>query len=133
MTFKELYQYKDLKAEIVEEENRLAELRERLYALQSPSLGVGGSSSGVANHKEMLVNRILDIEKIIRERKIRCEEERLKIEKFIASIEDSYTRQIFTYRFVEHYSWNKVAMKVSGGTSTGDCVRMICIRFLQNH
>lgn len=133
MTFKELYQYKDLKAEIIEEENRLNELRERLYALQSPSLGVGGGSSGVANHKELLVNKILDIEEVIRERKIQCEEERLKIEKFIASIEDSYTRQIFTYRFIEHYSWNKVAMKVSGGISTGDAVRMLCIRFLQNH
>jgi len=133
MTFKELYQYKDLKAEIIEEENRLSELRERLYALQSPSLGIGGGASGVANHKELLVNKILDIEEVIRERKIRCEEERLKIEKFIASIEDSYTRQIFTYRFIEHYSWNKVAMKVSGGISTGDAVRMICIRFLQNY
>ncbi len=132
MTFKELYQYKDLKAEIIEEENRLTELRERLYALQSPSLGVGGSSSGVANHKEMLVNKILDIEKNIRERKISCEEERLKIEKFIASIEDSYTRQIFTYRFIESYSWNKVAMKVSGGISTGDAARKICFRYLNN-
>lgn len=132
MTFKELYQYKDLKAEIIEEENRLSELRERLYALQSPSLGIGGGASGVANHKELLVNKILDIEKVIRERKIRCEEERLKIEKFIASIEDSYTRQIFTYRFVEHYSWNKVAMKVSGGTMTGDAARKICFRYLNN-
>lgn len=132
MTFKELYQYKDLKAEIVEEENRLTELRERLYVLQSPSLGVGGSSSGVANHKEMLVNKILDIEKIIRERKISCEEERLKIEKFITGIEDSYTRQIFTYRFIEHYSWNKVAMKVSAGTMTGDAARKICFRYLNN-
>lgn len=131
MTFKELYQYKDLKAEIVEEENRLTELRERLYALQSPSLGVGGSSSGVANHKEMLVNKILDIEKNIMERKISCEEERLKIEKFIASIEDSYTRQIFTYRFIEHYSWNKVAMKVSGGISSGNTMVQICKRYLE--
>ena len=131
MTFKELYQYKDLMAEIIEEENRLTELRERLYALQSPSLGVGGSFSGVANHKEMLVNKILDIEKIIRERKIRCEEERLKIEKFIASIEDSYTRQIFTYRFIEHYSWNKVAMKVSGGISSGNTMIQICKRYLE--
>ncbi len=131
MTFKELYQYKDLKAEIIEEENRLSELRERLYALQSPSLGIGGGSSGVANHKELLVNKILDIEKVIRERKIHCEEERLKIEKFITDIEDSYTRQIFTYRFIEHYSWNKVAMKVSGGISSGNTMIQICKRYLE--
>lgn len=132
MTFKELYQYKDLKAEIIEEEKRLNELKERLYALQNLSLGIGGGASGVANHKELLADKILDIEKVIRERKIRCEEERLKIEKLISSIEDSYIRQIFTYRFIKCYSWNKVAMKVSGGTVTGDAVRKICSRYLNN-
>ncbi len=132
MTFNELYQYRDLCNEIEAEERRLSELRERLYALQSPSFGFGGvSNSSVANHKELLVNKILEIEDVLRKRKISCEEERLKIEKFITGIEDSYIRQIFTYRFLERDSWNKVAMKVSRGLVTGDAVRKICKRYLK--
>lgn len=96
------------------------------------NIGVVVGASGLANHKELLVEKILDIKKVIRERKIRCEEERLKIENFISSIDDSYIRQIFTYRFIRCYSWNKVAMEVSGGTVTGDAVRKICIRYLNN-
>lgn len=132
MTFKELYQYKDLKAEIQEEENRLRDLDEQLVALKSPSMEFSGlSSASISTRREYLIDKKTSIKKIIEERKQRCEEELLKIEKFIAGIEDSYTRRIFTYRFIEHYSWNKVAMKVSGGISSGNTMIQICKRYLE--
>lgn len=132
MTFKELYQYKDLKAEIQEEENRLRELDEQLSALKSPSMEFSGlSSASISTRREYLIDKKTSIKKIIEERKQRCEEELLKIENFISGIEDSYTRRIFTYRFIEHYSWNKVAMKVSGGISSGNTMIQICKRYLE--
>lgn len=132
MTFKELYQYKDLMAEIIEEENRLRELDEQLAALKSPSMEFSGlSSASISTRREYLIDKKSSIKKVIEERKIRCEEELLKIESFISGIEDSYIRRIFTYRFVKHYSWNKVAMKVSGGISSGNTMIQICKRYLE--
>lgn len=132
MTFKELYQYKDLIQEICDEEKRLRDLDDQLTALKSPSMEFSGLSSvSISTRREYLIDKIDSIKKVIEERKARCEEERLKIEKFIAGIEDSYTRRIFTYRFIEHYSWNKVAMKVSGGISSGNTMIQICKRYLE--
>ena len=132
MTFKDLYQYKDLIQEICDEEKRLRDLDDQLTALKSPSMEFSGlSSASISTRREYLIDKIDSIKKIIEERKQRCEEELLKIEKFIAGIEDSYTRRIFTYRFIEHYSWNKVAMKVSGGISSGNTMIQICKRYLE--
>lgn len=49
---------------------------------------------------------------------------------FIESIEDSHMRMIITYRFIENYSWNKVADAI-GGENTEDSVRMAFNRFME--
>lgn len=55
--------------------------------------------------------------------------ERLAIEQFIDSIEDSLTRTIFEERYIQGRSWSQVA-KAAGGANTRDSVRMIAKRFL---
>jgi len=55
--------------------------------------------------------------------------ERLAIEQFIDSIEDSLTRTIFEERYIQGRSWSPVA-KAAGGANTRDSVRMIAKRFL---
>ncbi len=49
---------------------------------------------------------------------------------FIESIEDSRMRMIVTYRFIENYSWGKVADAIGGG-NTEDCVRKAFNRFME--
>ena len=70
-----------------------------------------------------------EIETALREKKKSAEQERLRLELFIAGIPDSLVRQIFTLRFCESYSWAQVALAVGGG-NTADGVRMICTRYL---
>ena len=41
------------------------------------------------------------------------------------------TRLIFTYRFVDCLSWQKVAEAVGGGNTEGS-VKMICYRYLDS-
>ncbi|MCL2588464.1 MAG: hypothetical protein FWD84_03545 [Oscillospiraceae bacterium] len=50
------------------------------------------------------------------------------LQAFIAEIEDSQTRLIFTLRYVNGLSWHQVAWKLGGNTS--DSVRMIHNRYL---
>jgi hypothetical protein len=76
-------------------------------------------------------------ERIIAERernlvkKVRyCTELRNKINKFIQTIEDSFTRQIFYYRYVKCMTWKQVAY-MTGGYNTEDGVRKIAERYIK--
>ena len=51
-----------------------------------------------------------------------------ELQAFIAQIDDSQTRLIFTLRYVEGLSWHKVAWRLGGNTS--DSVRMAHNRYL---
>ena len=61
----------------------------------------------------------------------RCTKIKDKVTKFINSIEDSLTRQIFYYRFVKSMSWKRVAY-MTGGCNTEESVRKIAERYLKS-
>ena len=46
-------------------------------------------------------------------------------------IEDTRIYYIFKYRFIDNYSWNRVAMKI--GNDTADNVRMTVNNYLKKH
>lgn len=75
---------------------------------------------------------IREVREIIRQKQKRNMKERAKLEKWIAGIPDSLTRQIFTLRFVHDYSWLRVAMAVNGD-NTESTVRMIAKRYIKKH
>ena len=128
MTLEELSQLYHLRCEIADERRRLAELKSKAYAASSPNLsGMPGRKGGdkVARY----ATDIERIEKIIEGRIARCDEERCKLEQYIAQIPDSLTRRVFTFRFVENLSWTAVAMRIGGGV-TDDCVKKICYRYI---
>ena len=130
MTLKELSQLYYLKKEIENDKQRLSELKEKYCPVSSvklsgmPSGGVGGGGL------ERYVTEVVDLEAIISAKTILCIHEHSRLERYIADIPDSMTRQIFTLRFVEGYTWQQVANRTPGN-NTADGVRKICTRFLK--
>lgn len=58
------------------------------------------------------------------------DEELARIIKYINSIPNSVTRQVFYHRFINNESWTKVALSIGGG-NTAESVKKICYRYLQ--
>lgn len=49
---------------------------------------------------------------ILKERKNKCEEFKIEIEKFINTIPDSKTRRVFQYRYIYGLSWQAIARRI---------------------
>ena len=133
MTKKELSQYYYLKREISSTQRRLAKLRAEAYHPASPVLSdePPGPHTG-ESRVERLALEITDLEAILATKQIQCIHELAKLERFIADIPDSMTRQIFTLRHVERLRWAAVAYR-AGGDNTPDGVRMKHDRYLREY
>lgn len=75
------------------------------------------------------VAEIIDLNAIIAAKQQQCIHERNRLERYIADIPDSLTRQIFTLRFINGLTWYQVAMYIGGG-NTEASVKMTCYRYL---
>ncbi len=128
MTIKELSQLYHLRREVEMDRQRLAALEERALPGAQRLSGLPGSSWRQDKLGEMAVE-IADLRAVIEAKYRRCLAEQQRLEQYIAGIEDSFVRQIFTCRFVEGLSWRQVAKKVGGKNSAGN-IRVICHRFL---
>lgn len=73
-------------------------------------------------------DEVREVREIIRKKQRRNMRERAKLEKWIAGIPDSLTRQVFTLRFVHDQTWVQVAVAVGGG-NTEDSVRKLAKRY----
>lgn len=130
MTLRELSQLYWLDREIARDRERLAELRASLECVGAADYDGMPKGSGVSNRLEMCIAEIVDLEAIIQAKMTQCLHERNRLERYIAEIPDSLTRQIFTLRFVNGMSWVQVAHSVGGGNTEGS-VKMICYRYLR--
>lgn len=130
MTLKELSQLYYLNREIKADQKRLEELNGMIGAPSTPPISdMPRAPHGVDSKVERLAAEIVDLQAIIAARQIQCIHERARLERWISDIPDSLTRLIFTYRFVDCLSWQKVAEAVGGGNTEGS-VKMICYRYL---
>ena len=68
----------------------------------------------------------------IRNRQNRSAAQLLALESYIDGIDDSFTRQIFVYRYACGMNWQEVARAVGGG-NTADGVKKRCQRWLAAH
>lgn len=128
MTLKELSQLYYLNREIEMDKRRLAELE--VKALLGAQVITGmPHAQGVADKVGMYAAEIADLRGIIEAKHQQCLYERSRLERYISDIDDSLTRQVFTYRFVNGLPWEQVAACVGGGNSAGS-VRMMCYRYL---
>lgn len=131
MTLQELSQLYYLNREIESDKRRLAELKAKAYAASSPNLSGTGGSGAPGDRVGLYASEIAEIEKIILEKQRRCFVERTRLERYIADISDSLTRQIFTLRFINGLSWVQVAHGVGGGNTEAG-VKMICYRYIDS-
>lgn len=131
MTTKELSQLYYLNREIEDCERKLQEL-EAMRSVGSVPLDDMPHGKGPAKSRvEWIAAEITDLKAIIHAKQIECVHERNRLERYIAEIPDSITRQIFEYRFANCLPWEQVAENMGGGNS-GESVRKRCYRYLKS-
>ena len=129
MTLKELSQLYYLNREIESDKERLKVLRNKVLRPSVPNFTGMPNGGSLDNRLERYIAEIINLEGIIQEKITRCIRERSRLERYIADIPDSLTRQIFTLRFINGFSWVQVANSL--GYCTSDCARMICNRYIE--
>lgn len=131
MTLQELSQLYHLNREIEMDQRRLDVLEAKVFP---GAQAMSGTSCGSADLRrlELYAAEIADLRGIIAEKQKDCILERNRLERYIAAIPDSLTRQIFTYRFINGLPWSQVAACV-GGNNSDKSVRMLCYRYLKEH
>lgn len=127
MTRKELSQLYYLNREIEQDKQRLAELEAAATSTGARITGLP-HASGVSD-KTSLAVEIGYLRDIIGNKMERAMYEYKRLISYIDNIDDSLTRQIFMYRFVNGYNWVQVAMHIGGG-NTPKCLSNICYRYI---
>ena len=112
-----LSQYIDLQQEIKDLEKRI----ERLSNFKVEHDVVTGSNSEfpyqprsfkIEGYNIQEVDRLNKLKELLVMRKLKCEEMKLEIEKFISNIPDSRTRRVFQYRYIDGLSWLQIAYRI---------------------
>lgn len=129
MTKKELSQLYWLNREIEMDTERLKELEEKAAAPKAQKLDGMPHNSGYGDALARMVADIVDLKAIIAAKQQQCIHERSHLERYIADIPDSLTRQVFALRFINGLSWAQVAANVGGGNSEA-AVKKRCYRYL---
>lgn len=132
MTIKELSQLYWLKLEIKKDQERLDALRDRTENISSSLSGTGGINSGFQTPMiEKNIAEIIDLEAIISAKQLQCRHEQSRLERYISDIPDSYTRYLFTLRFIEGKSYPQIAKETQG--ISPDSARMTISRYIKGH
>lgn len=132
MTIKELSQLYWLKREIEMDKRRLEELEILAASPKSQKLDGLPHASGYGDAVTFCVADIVDLKAIIAAKQQQCIYERNRLEQYIAGIDDSFLRQIFTYRFINGFPWHQVAA-YAGGRNTANGCRMAVNRYLKRN
>jgi DNA-directed RNA polymerase specialized sigma subunit len=77
-----------------------------------------------------LVAEITDLKDKLAETAMWCDEEHVKLTKFILKIKDLLAREILKYRYIDGLTWRQIANRIGGNTEEN--VRKIHSRFLKN-
>lgn len=133
MMLKELSQLFYLNREIEIDQQRLDELEAAAASPSTPKMSdvPRGSGDGVSKIERM-VEEIDDLKALIAAKQIQCIHEKNRLERYIAAISDSLTRQIFSLRFEKGLSWDDVARTIGSGTTVA-AVKKCCYRYLKKN
>lgn len=132
MTKKELSQLYWLNREIEQDKKRLAELE--TSATNCTTGEITGMPHWTGNMDKLgnYAAEIADLKALIELNIQKCWYELNRLNRYIQSVEDSFMRQVLTYRYVNGMSWDQVAFNI-GGRNTGDGVRKAHNRFLEKN
>lgn len=120
MTLRELSQLYYLNREIERDKRELERLKWESVSPRTQRMTGMPHGSGYENIMEQKIAAIADLEGLICAKMTQCIYERNRLERYIADIPDSLTRQIFALRFINGMSWVQIAFQVGGGnTSSG--------------
>lgn len=131
MTLKELSQLYYLNREIEMDRKRLQDLEAQAVSC-SPNLTGMPRSPGISDKVGRYASEIADLKGIIEAKLQQCIYERNRLERYINSIDDSFLRQIFTYRFVNGLPWKQVAACIGPGY-TDEAVRQAAHRYIKSN
>lgn len=133
MTLKELSQLFYLNREIEVEKERLEQLKSEAQGISGGKFtGMPCASGHTSDKLARCIAEIVDTEAIIASKLVQCLHERSRLERYISEIDDSLTRMIFTYRFINGLPWEQVAACI-GGNNTDKSVSKACYRYLERH
>ena len=132
MTKKELSQLYRLNREVENERKRLAELETMATKCTAGEITGLPKGSGNADKVARYAAEIADLKGIIESNIQRCYYELNRLNRYINSIDDSFIRQILTYRYISGYTWNQVAAHIDANL-TGEACRKAHDRFLQQN
>lgn len=130
MTLKELSQLYYLNLEIERDQERLKVLCAKASVPSGSKITGMPVGGGRINLLERYAAEIVDLEAVIAAKQQRCIHERHRLERYIAEIPDSLTRQIFQLRFINGLNWVKIAFSLGGG-NTEEGVRKRVYRYLE--
>ena len=128
MTKKDLSQLYYLQREIANDEQRLLELESAATSTTSNMNGMPGG--GKISDKTAIAAEIADLRAIIAAKNGMCIAHYNQIMRYVAGIDDSFIRQIITYRHIDMMKWRDIAQKIGGGNSE-DGIRKAYARFLE--
>ena len=110
MTKKELSQLYYLNKEIDQLSRQLAELE--AAATSSTSKITGMPHAACVSDKTAISAEIADVKDIIKMKLRLCKIEYKRLNRYINTIDDSYIRQIFRFRYIERLSWQAIAFRI---------------------
>lgn len=113
MQFDELKNLRIYKKEIVRRQNQINNLK-----------------SSYPNSRKS--DTILDLQEVLNKAQHASRKEELKITKFIESIENPKIRLIFSYHFIDGFSWTRIAKEIGAG-ETEKSVKRICFNYMKKH
>ena len=131
MTIKELSQLYHLNQEIEMDRLRLRNLEARAQPGAQVITGMP-HAPGTKDKVGECAAEIADLRGIIEAKHQQCLYERARLERYIAGIDDSLTRQMFKLRFVNGLTWRQVAACI-GGRNTDDGCRKAVQRYLRKN
>lgn len=131
MDKQQLLQYRILKLEIEDLEDKLQNVKTKLVmdkvqasAIEYPynlySLKICGLEEDAYTQRLQL---------LLRRRIRKCKRARLEIEEYIDGIKDSRMRYIFTKRYIDGWTWVKISMRL--GSTNESYSRLLHDRFLK--
>lgn len=112
-----LKQYNDLQEEIKDLKKRIDKLsdfkieRDKVTGSDSEFPYIKRSFT-IEGYNIQNIDRLNELKKLLIDRKSKCEDMKLEIEKFISSIPDSKTRRVFQYRYIDGLSWQAIAYRI---------------------